>query len=301
MVDIAAKMIKTVETTTLPMTNIETLARLFENKTLPKNEWTHQAHIAVAFYELHQSEDFGQAIERLRKKIIDYNESVGTQNTDSSGYHETLTVFWLKTVHEYQSATPYLTPDEAYHRFLKELPALSSFPALFYSREVLFFKAARAQWVEPDLLSLSELKELIHQHKEHHYILSDQEFETQFENVALDPVLFTHEAHLRLAWLHLSNYGESRAIDNITRQLRQYVVHLGATDKYNETLTVAAVRAVKHFMKKKQTATFYDFITAHSSLKYNFKGLIGQHYSFDIFNDAQAKAAYISPDLAEFI
>ncbi|MFN8343697.1 MAG: hypothetical protein U0X91_01760 [Spirosomataceae bacterium] len=282
------------------MSDLETLARLFESKTLPKNEWTHQAHIAVAFYELHRSEDFSLALSGLRKKITDYNVSVGTLNTDSSGYHETLTVFWLKTVQEYRSANPYPTPDEAYHRFLKELPALSGFSALFYSREVLFSKTARVQWVEPDLLPLSELKELIRQHKEQHYILSDEAFETQLANAALDPALFTHEAHLRLAWLHLFNYGETQAIDNITRQLRQYVAHLGATDKYNETLTVAAVKAVKHFMEKKQTDTFYDFIRTHPPLKYNFKDLIGQHYSFDIFNSDQAKAAYIAPDLAAF-
>jgi cell division protein ZapA (FtsZ GTPase activity inhibitor) len=282
------------------MTDVETLALLFESKTLPKKEWTHQAHIAVAFYELHRSEDFSQALAGLRKKIADYNVSAGTLNTDNSGYHETLTVFWLKTVHAYATTSPAPTIDETYHRFLRELPALPAFPALFYSRELLFSKTARAQWVEPDLLPLSELKSMIHRHMEHHYSLSDREFETQFEKAALDPALFTHEAHLRLAWVHLSNYGELQAIENITGQLRQYVNHLGAADKYNDTLTVAAIKAVKHFMDKQKTATFYDFITAHPSLKYNFKGLIGQHYGFDIFNSTQAKAAYIAPDLAEF-
>ena len=44
---------------------------------------------------------------------------------------------------------------------------------------------------------------------EKHYQLSDEEFEQQFQNCLLSPVLFTHEAHLRLAFIHILKYGES--------------------------------------------------------------------------------------------
>lgn len=35
-----------------------------------------------------------------------------------------------------------------------------------------------------------------------HHQLNDQQFEEQFQNCTFDPTLFTHEAHLRLAWIH---------------------------------------------------------------------------------------------------
>lgn len=133
-----------------------------------------------------------------------------------------------------------------------------------------------------------------------HLILSNKEFEDQFANTSLDPKLFTHEAHLRLAWIHLTNYGEEKAIVNITQQLQSYVLHLGARDKYNETLTVAAIKAVKHFMQKEPIRTFAEFITTHSRLKTDFKNLMAQHYGFDIYKSARAKEMYLEPDLLEF-
>ena len=135
---------------------------------------------------------------------------------------------------------------------------------------------------------------------EQHFILSDIEFEEQFENALLEPTIFTHEAHLRLAWIHILKYSETKAIENITEQLQNYVRHLGVADKYNETLTVAAIKAVKHFMQKQSLETFYDFIKTYPRLKTNFKDIIEQHYGFDIFNSTNAKEKYLEPDLLEF-
>lgn len=135
---------------------------------------------------------------------------------------------------------------------------------------------------------------------EPHLNLSDKEFENQFASATLDSTIFTHEAHLRLAWIHLVNYGEEKAIENITQQLQAYVLHLGASDKYNHTLTVAAIKAVKHFMQKEPITSFSEFISKHSRLKTNFKDLIAQHYGFDIFQLARAKEVYMEPDLLEF-
>ncbi len=42
---------------------------------------------------------------------------------------------------------------------------------------------------------------------EEHFYLTDIQFERQFANCSLNPELFSHEAHLRLAWLHISKYG----------------------------------------------------------------------------------------------
>ncbi|GGD30725.1 hypothetical protein [Flavobacterium orientale] len=135
---------------------------------------------------------------------------------------------------------------------------------------------------------------------EHHFLLTDQEFEEQFANALVDPTLFTHEAHLRLAWIHIMKYGEPIAIQNITTQLQNYVRHLGATGKYNDTLTVAAIKVVKHFMQKQKLATFHEFITSYPQLKQNFKNCIDQHYSTDIFKCEKAKEKYLEPDLLAF-
>ncbi|MBI3219209.1 MAG: hypothetical protein HYZ44_06835 [Bacteroidetes bacterium] len=135
---------------------------------------------------------------------------------------------------------------------------------------------------------------------ENHYELSDREFESQFAKGTFNPALFSHAAHLRLAWIHVTKYGETIAIQNITDQLKQFVTIVGAEDKYNHTLTVAAVKAVHHFVKKSQSTTFYDFINEFPRLKYNFKELMAVHYGLDIYNLPEAKAEFIEPDLVAF-
>lgn len=86
--------------------------------------------------------------------------------------------------------------------------------------------------------------------------------------------LFSHEAHLRLAWIHISKYGEEQAADNICLQLLQYVKHIGTEEKYNEDLTIAAVKVIHHFIKVSESNSFKDFIEQNPVLKTNFKDAI---------------------------
>ena len=78
----------------------------FENHTLPKAEFTHSGHVTVAACYLFGS-DSAAALPAMRSAIRGFNESVGGQNTDSAGYHESLTVLWLRLVERHlQSAQP---------------------------------------------------------------------------------------------------------------------------------------------------------------------------------------------------
>ena len=133
-----------------------------------------------------------------------------------------------------------------------------------------------------------------------HYDFSDTAFEQAFQDRTLAPELFNHEAHLRLAWIHLTKYGEAKAIQNICAQLVAYVAALGAEDKYNKTLTIAAIKAVNHFIQKVPIDNFQDFIATHPRLKYNFKDLMSAHYGVDIYHSQLAKTTYLEPDLLPF-
>jgi len=133
-----------------------------------------------------------------------------------------------------------------------------------------------------------------------HVELSDDEFEKQFSACTLNPQIFTHEAHLRLAWIHIHKYGINSAIDNICYQLQNFVAVIGASDKYNATVTIGAIRAVYHFMLKSRTDNFQAFIDENSRLKNNFRELLGYHYTTDIFNSEQARINYLDPELLPF-
>ncbi len=130
--------------------------------------------------------------------------------------------------------------------------------------------------------------------------LTDSEFVRLFANAELEADLFTHEAHLRLAWLKIRDHGVEDAIDIIRDQLKHFVASVGAQNKYHETLTVAAVRAVHHFMLRADHASFDEFIRHTPELKTRFKELISSHYSIDIFDSDEAREVFIEPDLTHF-
>ena len=135
---------------------------------------------------------------------------------------------------------------------------------------------------------------------EAHFELTDDMFEQQFQTCTLDPAIFSHEAHLRLAWIQIKKYGADTAIENICEQLFAFVELAGARDKYNKTLTIAAIRAVKHFINKSATNNFHDFIQEFPRLNFNFKEIMSCHYRIDIYNSDIAKKEYIEPDLLPF-
>ncbi len=135
---------------------------------------------------------------------------------------------------------------------------------------------------------------------EKHFDLSDTEFENEFISCGLNPSDFTHEAHLRLAWINIYKYGIKQAEKNVQNQLQKFVEFVGAKDKYNMTLTLAAIKAVYHFMLKSNSDNFKDFITEFPRLKYNFKELMDCHYGFDIYSSKKAKTEFLEPDLIPF-
>ena len=133
-----------------------------------------------------------------------------------------------------------------------------------------------------------------------HFNLTDIEFEQQFASCALDPSIFDHEAHLRLAYIHIKKYGEEMARGNLCNQLVAFVDHLGVAEKYNTTLTIAAIKAVHHFMKKTTATDFKGLLIEFPRLKNDFKGLMAAHYGFDIYTSKKAKRTFLAPDLIPF-
>lgn len=133
-----------------------------------------------------------------------------------------------------------------------------------------------------------------------HFELSDSDFENKFVNFELNPSDFTHEAHLRLAWINIKKYGINQAEKNIQVGLKNFVEFVGAKDKYNVTLTLAAIKAVYHFMLNSKSENFQNFITEFPQLKNNFKDLMSCHYGFDIYNSEKAKIEFLEPDLIPF-
>ena len=136
------------------ITDLDEFARQFVMKDIPTRLWTHAAHLAVGLWHV---ERYGadEALRRLRDGIWNLNEHYGNVNSESAGYHETITRAQVELLADFlkrsDSAVPLI---ERYVQLMASPLAERSVLLRFYSREYLMSNHARAVWVEPDLAPL---------------------------------------------------------------------------------------------------------------------------------------------------
>ena len=118
--------------------------------TLPKPEWTHEAHIATTCWILLERPDILPERD-LPGLIRRYNESVGGVNSDSEGYHETITQLFIRTLRGALAGSEGEGLAARVNAVLQAPEGRRDWPLRFYSPERLFSKEARLGWVEPDL------------------------------------------------------------------------------------------------------------------------------------------------------
>jgi hypothetical protein len=133
---------------------VEHLGEGMVARTLPRPEWTHEAHLATTTYLLLKRPDI-DLDEELPGLIRRYNESVGGVNSDSEGYHETITRVFLHGVRLFLSEADLEDPlHELVNELLLSPMGKRDWPLRFYSRERLFSVEARRHFIEPDLQAL---------------------------------------------------------------------------------------------------------------------------------------------------
>jgi len=127
----------------------------FERGTWPKSAWNHAAHVAVAACYLLEYPD-EDAAGHMRRGIVHYNQCVGTVNSDHSGYHETITLFWLAVVKaRLRELAEGLSRVEAVRLLVTELAPQRDLFREYYSFDVVRSVEARKSWIAPDLRPLT--------------------------------------------------------------------------------------------------------------------------------------------------
>jgi hypothetical protein len=125
-------------------------------RTLPREEWTHEAHLAATTYLLTLRPDVDVDLDKQLPGIIrGYNESVGGVNDDTQGYHETITRMFLHGVRLFLRKADV---NEPLHELVNELllspMGQRDWPLRFYSPALLFSVEARRNFVPPDVAAL---------------------------------------------------------------------------------------------------------------------------------------------------
>lgn len=127
------------------------LVEQFEDHSLPHGEWNHRAHLTVSlWYMLHYDE--AEASSRMIDGIRAYNHAHGIRQTRCSGYHETITLFWLTITRRFvRQVSQHESKLDLVNEFLDRHEGQGALIFEYYSRERLFSWHARQCWLEPDL------------------------------------------------------------------------------------------------------------------------------------------------------
>jgi hypothetical protein len=124
-------------------------AAMFD-RTLPKAEWTHAAHFATAIWVIAARPDLVPSRD-LPPAIRAYNEATGVANTDTDGYHETITQASICAAAAFVRDRPGWSLAALCGELLGSGLGRSDWLLAYWSRPVLFSAAARRNWVEPDI------------------------------------------------------------------------------------------------------------------------------------------------------
>jgi hypothetical protein len=126
-------------------------------RTLPRDEWTHEAHLAACTWIVCDRPDIDPVTD-MANIISGYNEAVGGVNDDTQGYHETITQVYIAGVKAHLAEVcGDMLLHEAVNALLLSTRGRRDLPLRFYSRELLFSIPARRGFVEPDRASLKAI------------------------------------------------------------------------------------------------------------------------------------------------
>ncbi|MBK9249165.1 MAG: hypothetical protein IPM69_13890 [Ignavibacteria bacterium] len=134
---------------------IQSIVNQFNSATLPKSEWTHEAHCIVALWYL-STYEFYDAVCRIKSGIITLNNAQQTANTSSSGYHETITLFWSKVIEIYIGMNKQAGLEELTNGFFQSQLADRELPFEFYDKDYLLGAQLRCMYYPPDSQEINE-------------------------------------------------------------------------------------------------------------------------------------------------
>ena len=129
------------------------LLELFERQKISNDDWTHTLHIRIASIYL-KKHDFDIALEKVKSGIKKLNAENKVPDSQFRGFHETLTIGWLRLV---QKKLDLSDAPTSLH-LLVEHPELLNSRLLndYYSHDRLMSLEAKACFIEPDLKPLTE-------------------------------------------------------------------------------------------------------------------------------------------------
>jgi hypothetical protein len=126
--------------------------------------------------------------------------------------------------------------------------------------------------------------------------LSDETFVEQFERCVYPIGAFRHADHIRLGWFYHRAYDHAEAERRMAQSIRRFASSAGAAGKFHATITIGWMKLIRSaVVSGPPAASFAEFLDANPWLLE--KALLSMHYSAALLASAEARSAWIEPDL----
>lgn len=113
--------------------------------------------------------------------------------------------------------------------------------------------------------------------------------------------MFSHEAHVRLAFIHIVKYGREVARENLCNQIKEAAKRVGYHDKFHYTITCASVELLALNGVGSDLLEFAAFKAKYPQMLDNFKSILLSYYSEALLFSDSARRVFVAPDLQDFV
>jgi len=116
-----------------------------------------------------------------------------------------------------------------------------------------------------------------------------------FENGAVDPDTFDHEAHVYVAWLYLERFPLLEAIANFDAALRRLTASLGIPGKYHATITWFFMLLIAERRDATPDSDWHRFRRDNDDLVSDGK-ILQRFYDSGTLASDRARQSFVLPD-----
>ncbi len=136
--------------------------------------------------------------------------------------------------------------------------------------------------------------------RESHRSLPDNTFQNLFETYQLPKGSVTHEAHLRIAWMYLTQVTYEEALKKIRYFFNNYSQRFGDGTKYHETITVAYMQLIHKQISVSNYYSWEDFLIKNPELLKPVDQYLLPYYSKELLYSEKARKKFVAPDQRSF-
>ena len=115
-----------------------------------------------------------------------------------------------------------------------------------------------------------------------------------FEEGAVDPDQFDHEAHVYVGWSYLQRYGLMESITRFSDALRRLTKKFGIESKYHETITWFFMILIAE--RKPKPDDWQTFKRCNADLFATRPSILDRYYSDKRLGSSIARTQFVLPD-----